>query len=188
MESELVLDEAFVTPENQINQNIDNPDVPDTPQEEAEEEEQELLLQLIYISAASVPFSQKELKALLKKARENNHELDVSGILIFHDGAFFQVLEGPPESVYAIYDRISQDTRHDEVKLLLKSEVEDRSFPDWSMGFVNIEKASDLRSIPGFTDFFKPGFSLPEMRKENSRLGRVLREFRDEDRWHQRIE
>ena len=168
MESELILDEEFVTQENLINQDIESPDAPDTP----EEEEKELLLQLIYISGASVPFSQKELKALLKKARKNNHELDVSGILIFHEGAFFQVLEGPPESVYAIYDRISQDARHDEVKLLLKCEVEERSFPDWSMGFVNIEKASDLRSIPGFTDFFKPGFSLPEMRKENSRLGR----------------
>lgn len=182
MDNESVLEEALVINQYLAVQDIENPDTPE------EEEEQELLLQLIYISGASVPFSQKELKSLLKKAREKNHEVDVSGILIFHDGAFFQVLEGPPEAVYTIYDRISQDPRHDEIKLLLKSEVEERSFPDWSMGFVNIEKASDLRSIPGFTDFFKPGFSLPEMRKENSRLGRVLREFRNEGRWHQRIE
>lgn len=187
MQSELVLDEEPVIEEKLAGHHLENPDSPDDP-EAVEEEEAELLLQLIYISGASVPFSQKELKALLRKARENNHEMNVSGILIFHEGAFFQVLEGPPEAVYTIYDRISQDQRHSEVQLLLKSEVEERSFPDWSMGFVNIEKEEDLKSIPGFTDFFKRGFSLPEMRKESSQLGRVLKEFRDEGRWHQKVE
>ena len=148
--------------------------------------ESELLLQLIYISAATVPFSQHDLKLLLKKARTNNKKFNVSGMLIYHEGSFFQVLEGPEEAVLSIYDIISDDPRHDEVQLLLRQMVEERSFADWSMGFVNTED-EPLSHLPGFSDFFKRGFSIPEMRKEKSLLGRVMREFR-EGKWRQRIE
>lgn len=154
------------------------------PEEEIVEEIE--LVQWIYISAATVPFDQSDLTTLLEKAREKNHKVNVSGMLVYHEGSFFQVLEGPAEEVEKVYDIISDDPRHDEVQLLLKHQIEERSFPDWSMGFVNTEK-EPLSKLPGFSDFFKRGFSIPEMRKEKSLLGRVMREFR-EGKWRQRIE
>ena len=154
--------------------------------EEGQEEEKVEYLQMIYISAATVQFTTEDLAKLLSKARANNSSVDVTGMLIFHEGSFFQVLEGPEEEVFKIYDLISDDPRHDDVKLLLKSKVEKRSFEDWSMGFVNPEKEL-FKQIHGFADFFKPGFSVPEMRKEKSMLGRVMREFR-EGKWRQCVE
>ena len=154
--------------------------------EESPEEEKVEYLQMIYISAATVPFTPEDLANLLGKARANNSSVGVTGMLVYHEGSFFQVLEGPEEEVFNIYDIIADDPRHDEVKLLLKSTVEKRSFEDWSMGFVNPEKAL-FQQIPGFADFFKPGFSVPEMRKEDSTLGRVMSEFRD-GRWRQSIQ
>lgn len=150
-----------------------------------EEEAKVEYMQLIYISAASVEFTTEDLTKLLKKAREKNAKVDVSGMLIYHEGSFFQVLEGPEEEVYRVYDLIADDPRHDEVRLLLKSVVEKRSFENWSMGFVNTDRAL-FEHIPGFSDFFKPGFSVKEMRKEDSTLGRVMTEFR-EGKWRQTI-
>lgn len=150
------------------------------------EEEEETFLQLIYISAATVDFTPHDLRDLLSKARANNTNIDVSGMLIFHEGSFFQVLEGPEENVFQIFDHISDDPRHDEVKLLLKQDVKKRSFEDWSMGFVNPDKAL-FQQIEGFADFFKKGFSVPEMRNQQSLLGRVMREFRD-GKWRQCVE
>ena len=158
--------------------------IPEVEEEEVVEEIE--LAQWIYISAATIPFSQEDLKALLEKAREKNHKVNVSGMLVYHEGSFFQVLEGPAEEVENVYDLISGDQRHDDVQLLLKQSIEERSFPDWSMGFVNTEKEA-LSKLAGFSDFFKKGFSIPEMRKEKSLLGRVMREFR-EGKWRQRIE
>ncbi len=161
--------------------NIATPVAEETPEEEKVE-----YLQMIYISAATVPFTPEDLASLLNKARANNSSVDVTGMLIYHEGSFFQVLEGPAEEVFRIYDIIADDPRHDDVKLLLKSMVEKRSFEDWSMGFVNPDRAL-FQQIPGFADFFKPGFSVPEMRKEDSTLGRVMCEFR-EGRWRQNIQ
>ncbi len=64
MQSELVLDEELVLEDKLADHEVENLDAPDDPEAVEEEEEKELLLQLIYISGASVPFSQKELKAL----------------------------------------------------------------------------------------------------------------------------
>ncbi|MEM8484456.1 MAG: BLUF domain-containing protein [Bacteroidota bacterium] len=150
-----------------------------------EEEEKVEYLQLIYISAASVDFTTEDLTNLLKKAREKNAKVDVSGMLIYHEKSFFQVLEGPEEEVYRVYDMIADDPRHDEVRLLLKSVVENRSFENWSMGFVNTDREL-FEQIPGFADFFKPGFAVKEMRTEGSTLGRVMSEFR-EGKWRQTI-
>ena len=119
----------------------------------SENSEKETYLQLVYISASSVEFTQQDLKQLLAKARENNQRIGVSGMLIYDQGSFFQVLEGPEESVYKVYDLIGGDPRHDNVQLLMKNIVEDRSFEDWSMGFVNTEK-EPLCRLPGFSDFF----------------------------------
>ena len=149
-------------------------------------DEKETFLQLIYISAATVAFTTEDLTNLLEKARSNNSKVDVSGMLIYHEGSFFQVLEGPEEAVKSIYEIVADDPRHEEVRLLLKQNVESRSFADWSMGFVNPNR--DLfQQIQGFSDFFKPGFSVPEMRKEGSMLGRVMSEFR-EGKWRQCVE
>ncbi len=148
-----------------------------------EEEEKVEYLQLIYISAATVEFTTQDLTSLLAKAREKNAKVDVSGMLIYHEGSFFQVLEGPEDEVYRIYDMIEYDDRHDDVKLLLKSYVDKRSFENWSMGFVNTDREL-FQQISGFSDFFKPGFAVPDMRDADSLLGRVMTEFRD-GKWRQ---
>ena len=153
---------------------------------EEENIEKPTYLQLIYISAATVQFTTEDLTTLLQKARANNSKVDVSGMLIYHEGSFFQVLEGPEEEVWNIYDIIGDDPRHDEVKLLLKTKVEERSFADWSMGYVNPNRKL-FQQIEGFADFFKPGFAVPEMQKEGSLLGRVMSEFRD-GKWRQCVE
>lgn len=49
---------------------------------------------LIYTSYAIEPFDEAKLIELLKKARENNRLLDITGMLLYVNGKFMQVLEG----------------------------------------------------------------------------------------------
>ena len=141
------------------------------------------LVQIVYASAALVPFNDQELETLLERARLNNASLDVSGLLLFKDNTFFQVLEGEPNAVSALYDKIELDSRHGNVLLLTKREIEERNFGDWSMGFVRDQK--EVEQLPGFVDFFggpKNGNTFLDLHGDSARIGQILDGFR-RGRW-----
>ena len=114
------------------------------------------IYQIIYISAGSVVFTEDALKELLAKARANNEAKGLSGLLLYHEGSFIQVLEGERAAVRATYVRINQDSRHSEVQVLFEGDVEERTFEGWSMGYV---PANGLQDLPeGFHPFLVTGF------------------------------
>lgn len=104
--------------------------------------------ELIYASAAQTLLDPLQLGAILEVARRNNARLKVTGILLYHEGSFFQVLEGEAETVNALYARIRQDPRHRGVVELSRRAVEQASFGAWSMGFVALDPRL-LRELPG---------------------------------------
>ncbi len=112
--------------------------------------------QLVYISAATMPFSEDELQDLLAIARTNNAKLDVSGMLIYHEGAFIQVLEGQEHVVERLFHKIEKDERHANTSILLRTSAEERTFENWSMGYLPTKTAADLPE--GFHAFLKTGF------------------------------
>lgn len=97
------------------------------------------MLQIIYISHARVPLSSADMSMLLLKSRVNNDVLDVTGMLIYHDGAFMQLLEGGAEEVSSLFSTICADPRHHAIQVLHRVEVDTRIFPGWSMGFVHYD-------------------------------------------------
>ncbi len=95
-----------------------------------------MLHQTIYVSSAAGKPSQGDLDDILARSRDNNARDDISGLLLHHDGNFFQVLEGPKDKVEACYGRIEQDRRHSGCLVLLASNIEARNFASWDMGFM----------------------------------------------------
>jgi hypothetical protein len=67
-----------------------------------------------------------------------------------YDGyaTFIQVLEGDSDVVLSLSEIISDDTRHSRVNLLGKNKTQARSFPDWCMGFKNLDQ-SPMKEIEG---------------------------------------
>ena len=102
----------------------------------------EPLYRLIYLSSAKVAFPPDKIEDLLTKARTRNEADGISGLLVYHDGNFFQVLEGPETAVKATFERISRDTEHDGMLMLHSEIVLDRVFPDWTMGYARPEELS----------------------------------------------
>lgn len=109
-------------------------------------------LQLVYASSATVLFSADELKALLEHSRRKNEAAGLSGLLLYHDGNFMQLLEGEENQVRATYDRIKKDPRHFGCLLLLTHQVTERSFPNWSMGFRDFA-SPEMKATPGYNSF-----------------------------------
>jgi len=106
------------------------------------------MLQLVYASAAKRLLDPLQLRSILETARRNNTRLGVTGILLYHDGSFFQVLEGEESTVRALFARISEDPRHERVVELRSGPVVERSFSAWTMGFVTLDTKL-FQALPG---------------------------------------
>ena len=105
---------------------------------------------LAYESQASVPLTAPDLLDLLARSRAHNAEAGVTGILLYRHGTFLQVLEGPHAQVDALYATIARDSRHHDVKTVLVEDRAGRRFPDWTMGFADVD--GDLSDVDGFND------------------------------------
>ena len=90
--------------------------------------------QLLYVSNAC-DIAPGDLDNILTTSRRHNALMGVTGLLLFIDGGFLQMLEGEEISVRTLYTRIAADRRHFDPRLMLDREVAVRAFPEWSMGF-----------------------------------------------------
>ncbi len=117
------------------------------------------LIHIAYVSAATVDFLDRDVRALLERARIHNSSVDVTGILLLVRRSFFQILEGEPHAVTGLYEKIGRDKRHHRVVKLIEEPIEGRDFRDWSMGLARIT-SKELASLPGFNDFFTTRRSL----------------------------
>ena len=142
------------------------------------------MLQLIYASAATVRFSVADLKHLLAIARANNESLGVSGMLVFQEGSFLQIIEGEDDAVLSLFTKIEKDERHCNINMLLRSQIEERSFGEWQMGFYDVSR-SVHKTDAGFVDFFREGHVFDDSDIDRARS--VLMRFRDDGAWHERV-
>jgi hypothetical protein len=106
---------------------------------------------LIYVSSAYRLLNQDELLEILVVSRENNLSNNITGMLLYGEGTFIQVLEGDAIAVDQIYNAITADSRHKNIILITSGETIKRNFPNWSMGFKSIN-AQELTEIKGYVD------------------------------------
>lgn len=138
------------------------------------------LVHCIYSSmAVPLDFPRAALDALLKQCRRSNATADVTGMLLYERGSFFQILEGEPSVVSALFDKISKDPRHTRPKKILEEPILLRAFGEWTMGFPDV-RAAELARIPGLNDFFVGNQSFLDIGEGRAKL--LLAAFKD-GRW-----
>lgn len=94
------------------------------------------LVRLVYTSTITKGITDSDIQNILDVARKNNSLVDVTGLLLFNRNYFLQCLEGSRAQVNKIYHQILNDPRHENILLLDYSEVAEREFSDWSMGYI----------------------------------------------------
>lgn len=98
---------------------------------------------ILYVSYATREFSQNELELLWKKSANKNADLNISGMLLYLNQRFIQVLEGEKDQVKSLYSRIQKDKRHENVMTVIEGQVTKRNFENWSMGFHHIDSSEE---------------------------------------------
>jgi hypothetical protein len=141
------------------------------------------LIHCVYASAATAVFEPSGLPLLLEKSRAANAACDVTGMLLYSAGSFFQVLEGDESAVDGVMQRVSHDVRHNRVTIVIRETIAKRSFADWTMGYVSAN-ADDLAEIVGRNDFFNEGSCLANL--DSGRAKKLLTAFAG-GRWRARL-
>ena len=93
------------------------------------------LYALVYSSKAHHELSLDEIDRILDAAQRHNDREAITGLLLYNRGRFMQYLEGPPQGVRKVFERIKADPRHGEVIELVFEPIASRKFGEWSMAF-----------------------------------------------------
>ncbi|MGD1877520.1 MAG: BLUF domain-containing protein [Kiloniellaceae bacterium] len=117
---------------------------------------------LMYTSTSREFMSDEDLAKLLERARCWNEANGITGMLIYVDGHFLQIVEGAEQDIAAVSQRIFADSQHFAIIRLMEGTTPRRVFSDWSMGLrrlgkrdgaeilgaVNLARQSVIDSLP----------------------------------------
>jgi hypothetical protein len=94
------------------------------------------LRRIVYISTAVGVLRADELDRIYLRAKSANARAAITGLMLFYEGAFLQVIEGPAAGVMSLIERLRRDRRHSGLITLEAGPIEARGFPDSPMHFV----------------------------------------------------
>lgn len=139
------------------------------------------MIRLVYISQTVKPFSTDELMALLRECRDSNVKNDLTGVLLYCNECFIQVLEGKEEDINRTFALIKKDKRHKNVTELDRSYISEPQFKDWTMGFEEMDESQLSQfNIKGLNKFFSGQNSANHDANVNQRLvASLMRFFKD---------
>ena len=135
------------------------------------------LYTLVYHSKALIDFDRHAMHSLLFVSRRNNMAKHITGVLLYADGHFIQVLEGKKPLVLDLYQTIQNDTRHVQVRTIYEKQIQEREFADWSMGYKELTR-TEFRNIPSLNMFL--GEETGEWEKNSVEVYKLLVQFKQD--------
>ena len=117
-----------------------------------------MLIELLYTSTATEEMSDDTLAGLLEVSRRNNAAAGITGLLLYHEGTFMQVLEGEKEAIMNLYQRIVLDPRHTGSRVLWQVAVEAPTFSEWAMAY-RVRGDVDPTRLKGYSRFLEDGLA-----------------------------
>ena len=103
------------------------------------------LCTFVYCSRAAEGVEDAEIDRIVDAAQRRNLAKGITGVLVFGNGVFFQMIEGPAAQIRKLIATLHCDPRHyDVVTLEWSEERRERLYPNWEMERVN---ADDIRAV-----------------------------------------
>lgn len=100
------------------------------------------IFHLVYVSHAVEDISYTDIQDILAVSRQNNARDGITGLLIYREGYFLQLLEGTEQSVKNVLGNIMMDDRNHSLRVLIEAQGE-RLFADWSMAYIDGDISSN---------------------------------------------
>lgn len=101
------------------------------------------VFQLVFIREAAEDISYSDINNILEASRTNNKQENVTGVLIFRDGYFVQLLEGLEPNVRKVFSQSVIDDHASSAKILVETSGTQRLFESSSMAFCDGDISSN---------------------------------------------
>lgn len=109
------------------------------------------LRSLTYVSQATVPLSDEEFRQLGSESGRLNTVDGVTGLLVYNGDRFCQTIEGRPDVIGSLLDRLRRDGRHFNMRVTEDGPVPERRFRSWDMQLLRVpgDRAQALTQARG---------------------------------------
>jgi hypothetical protein len=135
------------------------------------------MIQTAYVSRAAATMAQEALLSLLKECLANNEASGVTGMLLYGNDTFLQVLEGEEAPLDALVEKIRKDPRHTHIQFLYRKPLERRQYSDWTMGFRRVATPG-LQAIDGLPQFSVKDFNVDYLIEHEAAVETLVEHFR----------
>jgi hypothetical protein len=105
-----------------------------------------MLSQLVYVSNRKPNCTPDEIENILTACKKNNPPLNITGVLLYSDTKFIQLVEGEAKVIMDLYDKIKKDARHSNPMMISYNPIKEKSFPSWHMGSKDISKGVQFKT------------------------------------------
>ncbi|MFD1143647.1 BLUF domain-containing protein [Larkinella insperata] len=136
---------------------------------------------IVYLSYLRPQVNESELVRLLTQSRQNNQQAGITGVMLSVRGSILQVLEGPKQTVEALYHRIQSDNRHFKISTVVDRPIQQRLFADMAMGYETIS-SQQLDQIRSLVDLEQPDGL--DRQSQDALLLRTIRLFYQSNRFN----
>ena len=137
-----------------------------------------MLSQLVYVSNRKPYCSQDEIDKILISCEKNNPKLNITGILLYTEKKFIQLVEGDARVITDLYDKIKEDDRHSNTMMISFGPIKEKSFPSWNMASRSISGTSiDYKSTMTSEDKAVFDKILNGESEKSKRVLDILRKF-----------
>ena len=128
---------------------------------------------ILYKSKAISTFQLADIQTMLNKSKRFNKANDITGLIIYYDAQFLQLIEGEEDQIKTLYDLILNDERHSDVETILSQPTNDTLWNKWSMAFYHFSDSevdnNHLRLL------LESNFTKVESDNKDSEILKVLR-------------
>jgi len=98
-----------------------------------------------------------DLEDIVTTAKANNPQHSITGVLFCHNNTFVQVLEGEENELDKVMEKINKDPRHNNIKILVKKEINKHYLSQWNMDSFHLsdEENLDIEELEKVRDAFE---------------------------------
>lgn len=108
-----------------------------------------------YVSSARNDLPVQDVKNILDQANKFNKLQGLTGILLYNDKNFFQLIEGEKQIVLDLFERITLDPRHHNIIQFLEKPVSRPPFDGYLTDFITDNNKYDPEKIAKYLHYIE---------------------------------
>ena len=112
-----------------------------------------------YVSTAHIDLNEQGVNQIFNKSNDYNKSKEITGILLYNQRSFFQLIEGEKKVIENLYEKITEDSRHQEIIKFLEKPIHRPSFDGYMTDCITDAKRFDqvkLKEYLHYIEVLKP--------------------------------